>query len=85
MIRKEEIAWNKQCLLFLQCFLLYMTLFFILNALKKSSAICFNLDQSKIFSSGNGLNLVDWVTGNLLKLVEKVYSPFQTMTASEAI
>ena len=30
-------------------------LFSILNALKMWSAICFNLDQSEILSSGNGL------------------------------
>ena len=42
---KGEIACNKQFLLFSKCFLLYMPLIF---HFKMSSAICFNLDQSKI-------------------------------------
>ena len=42
VVRKGEIA----------CFLPYMAHFFIF---KMSSPICFNLDQSKILSSGNGL------------------------------
>ena len=46
-MRKGEIACNKQFLLFSQCFLFYMVHF------KMSSVICFNLDQTKILSSGN--------------------------------
>ena len=47
---------NKQFFLFSQCFLYYMALIlhFICTS-KMLSAICFNLDQSKILSSGNGL------------------------------
>ena len=30
--------------------------------LKMSPAICFNLDQSKILSSGNGLNVSDFIS-----------------------
>ena len=57
-MRKGEIAWNKQFLLFLQCFLPYMALIFPFKCtLKMSSAICSKLDQSKILSSGNGLKL----------------------------
>ena len=49
---------NKQFLLFSQCFLHYMVLIFRFECtLKMSSAICFNLDQSKILSSGNGLTV----------------------------
>ena len=38
---------------------LYCIFFFILNPLKISSAICFNLDKLKILSSGNGLRYLD--------------------------
>ena len=56
IVRKGEITCNKQFLLFSQCFLSYMALIFHLNCtLKMSSTICFNLGQSKILSSGNGL------------------------------
>ena len=55
--RKEEIACNKQFLLFSQRFLPYMAFFFISFKMhsKMSSAICFDLDQSKTLSSGNRL------------------------------
>ena len=57
-MRKGEIACNKQFLLFSQCFLPYMAVIFHFKcALKLSSAICFNLDQSELLSSGNGLTL----------------------------
>ena len=49
---KGQIACNKQFLLFSQCFLSYMVLIF---HFQMSSAMCFNLDQSKILSSGNVL------------------------------
>ena len=56
-VTKGEIACNKQFLLFSQYFLPYMALIFHFKCIfKMSSAICFNLDQSKILSSGNGLN-----------------------------
>ena len=55
-VRKGEIVCDKQFLLFSECFLSYMVLIFHFNCtLKMSSAICFNFDQSKILSSGNGL------------------------------
>ena len=55
-MRKGEIACNKQFLLFLTMFSsLYGTYFSCKMHLKMSSAICFNLDQSKILSSGNRL------------------------------
>ena len=53
IVRKGEIACIKQFLLFSQCFLPCMALIVYFKML---SAICFNLDQSKILSSGNGLN-----------------------------
>ena len=53
IVRKEEIACNKQFPLFSQYFLPYMVHIF---HYKKMSAIRFYLDQSKILSSaGNGL------------------------------
>ena len=56
IVRKGEIACNKQFLLFSQCFPLYMTIIFHFKCtLKMLSAICFNLDQSKVLSSCNGL------------------------------
>ena len=51
IVRKGEIACNKQFLLFSQCFLPHMALIFHF----KYTSICFNLEQFKIFSSGNGL------------------------------
>ena len=50
-MRKGEIACNKQFLFFPQYFLPYMAL---ISHFKMLSAICFNLDQSKIFLSSNG-------------------------------
>ena len=52
-VRKGEIACNKQFLLFSQCFLPDMILIF---HFRMSSAIYFDLDQSEVLSSGNGLN-----------------------------
>ena len=54
IVRKGEIAYNKQFLLFSQCFPPYMPLYFQMH-FKLTSGIWFNLDQSKILSSGNGL------------------------------
>ena len=56
IVRKGEIACNKQFLLFSQCFLPHMALIFHFKThFKMSCTICFNLDQSKILWSGNGL------------------------------
>ena len=76
IVRKGEIACNKQFLLFSQCFLHYMTLIFHFKCnLKMSSAICFNLDQSKILSSGNGL--IHPLSANTLNaLLESIYFLF---------
>ena len=55
-MRKERIACKKQFLLFSQCFLPCMVLIFHFTCtLKCCFGVCFNLDQSKILSSGNGL------------------------------
>ena len=57
-VRKGEIACKKQFLLFSQCFLPCMALIFHFECtLKCHLQFCFNLDQSKILSSGNGLKL----------------------------
>ena len=57
IVCKGEIACNKRFLLFSHFFFLpYDTYFPFQMHFKMSSAICFNLDQSKIFSSGNELN-----------------------------
>ena len=56
-MRKGEIACNKQFLLFVLCFLPFLALIFSFYMhFEILSAICFNLDQSKIMSSGNGLS-----------------------------
>ena len=56
IVRKREIACNKQFLIFSQCFLAYVALIFHFKCIfRMSSAIGFKLDQSKILSSGNGL------------------------------
>ena len=56
IVRKGEIACNKQFLLFSQCFLPYMTLIFHFKCtLKCRLQFFFNLDQSKILPSGTGL------------------------------
>ena len=52
IVRIGEIAWNKQFLLFSQCFLPYMARILFKMHFKMSSAIYFNLDQSKSLSSG---------------------------------
>ena len=54
---KGEIAGNKQFLLFSPCFLPYIVLIFHFRCtLKCCLAMCFNLDQSKILLSDNGLS-----------------------------
>ena len=66
-VRKGEIACNKQFLL-VSVFLPYMTLTLNFKCiLKMLSAICFNLDQSKILSSGNGLKYLINCPPKLLK------------------
>ena len=59
IVRKGEIACNKQFLLFAQCFFFTLngTYFSIKINLKLLSPICFNFDQSKILSSGNGFSI----------------------------
>ena len=52
IVGKGESACNKQFLLFSQCFLLYMTLFFIFNALL--NVVC------NLFHFGPVLNFVGW-------------------------
>ena len=65
IVRKGELAWNKQFLLFSQCFLPYMArIFHFKHTLKMSSAICLNLDKSKILSSDNELKGVPLTEGN---------------------
>ena len=56
IVRKGEIACNKQFFLFSLFSTLYVTFPFYMH-FKMSSAVCFNLDQSKILPSGNGLTL----------------------------
>ena len=57
IVRKGEVACNKQFLLFLSMFsTLYGTYFSFQIYFHMSSVICFSLDQPKILSSGNGLN-----------------------------
>ena len=56
LLTKGEIACNKQFLFFSQHFLLYVALIFHFKMhFKMLSAICFNLDQFKISSTGKGL------------------------------
>ena len=56
IVRKGAIACKKQFLSFSHNVLYPIWyLFSILMHLKMLSAICFNLDRSKILSSGNGL------------------------------
>ena len=53
-MRKGEISCHKQFLLFSQCFVPCMVLIFYFKCtFKMLSAICFNLDQSKVLLSGN--------------------------------
>ena len=63
-MRKGEIACNKQFLLFSQGFLPYIALFSLIYNFKMSSAICCNLDQSKILLSGNGST--QWINHKFL-------------------
>ena len=58
IVRKGEIACNKQFLLFSRCFLPYMTLIFHFNSTSKCGLqfVDWNLDQSKMLLSGYGLN-----------------------------
>ena len=56
IVKKGEIACNKQFLLFHNVFYpIYGTYFPCYTHFEMSSAICFSLDQSKKLSSGNGL------------------------------
>ena len=55
-MRKGEIACNKHLSTSCNVFHPIRHLFFIFSVLKMSSAICFNLDQSRISSFGKELN-----------------------------
>ena len=58
LMRKGEIACNKQFLFFSRCFLPLWHLFFILNAHQKVVCNLFQFrPESKILLSGNGLNI----------------------------
>ena len=49
IVRKGEIACNKQFFVFSQCFLPYIALTFLFQMhFQMSSAICFNLEESKV-------------------------------------
>ena len=64
IVGKGEIACNQQIYPFLTMFsTLYGSYFPFYMHFKISSAIFFNLDQSKILSSGNGLNIRLFSTG----------------------
>ena len=65
IVRKGEIACSKQFLLFSQSFLPYMAHIFHFGCTLKY-CVCFNLDQSKILSSGNGLRS-DCIFGYVLR------------------
>ena len=70
-MRKGEIACNRQFLLFSECFLSYMVLNFPFYMHFK---ICFNLDQSKILRSGNGLSKIH--LGDTVSPLLSKYGPF---------
>ena len=55
IVRKEEIAYNKQFLLSSQCYPAYMVLIFHFKCTLECHLQFVNLNQSKILSSGNGL------------------------------
>ena len=58
MVRKGGIAFNKQFLLFSQCFLPYLVLIFHFKCTLKGCLQFVSIwDQSKISSSGNGLSI----------------------------
>ena len=63
---KGEIACNKQFLLLSQCFLPYMVLIYNFKCtLKCCLQFFFNLYQSKILSSGNGLKHCSNITQHI--------------------
>ena len=57
IVRKGEIAYNKQFHFFQNVLFPLWYLFSTINALLNVVSICLRLDQSKIFFSGNGLNV----------------------------
>ena len=76
IVRTGEIACSKQFPLFSQCFLPYFGTYFSCEMhFKMLSAICFNLDQSKILLSGNGLRE---------KKKQKVFGPCQSVHIAHA-
>ena len=65
MVRKGEIACNKQFLLLSPCFLPYVTLTFHFKCTLKCRLQFVSIfDQSKILSSGNGLSQLKSVVSN---------------------
>ena len=86
IVRKGEIACNKQFLLFTQCFLSHIVLIFHFKCPLKCRlqivSIWTNLDQSKIVSSGNGLtNLLTIIRLAVTRYI-KVTSCITTLTCS---
>ena len=81
IVRKGEIAGNRQFLLFSQCFLLHMVFIFRFKCTLKCElfAICFNSDQPKILSSGNGLTHHHTIV--ILNYSEEDKYPFENTTA----
>ena len=65
-MRKGEIACYKHFLFFQKVFYPVWHLFFILNALLN---IVYNLDQSKLMSSGNGLINIESDKSSKFKLL----------------
>ena len=70
IVRNGEIACNKPFLLFSQCFLPHMVLIFHFKCTLKCRLLCFNLDKSKILSSGNGLTLSQTTRGFYVSAVQ---------------
>ena len=58
IVRKEEIAYDKQFVLFSQCFLPYMALYFHFKRTLKCRLQFVSIWKSIILSSGNGLTIV---------------------------
>ena len=84
-MRKGEIACDKQFLLFSQYFLPYIVLIFHFKCTLKcrmSSAMCFDLDQSKILLSGNGLTHYHTITHLDAWLIEWCFTLLSTVFQS---
>ena len=76
VVRKGEIACNKQFFLFSQCFLPYMVLFFYFKCTLKCCLrfVSIMKDQSKLLSSGNKLMYV--ISGSVQCFREMSSVPF---------